>query len=121
MILVVTPALPAATAPAAPAMAVLAHPLRLDGNGRMAVVQQGSAAQAAQLAVAICSTFTQERPLAPDFGIVDPVGTGLNAGEIRAAVALGEPDLTVTDVTITGPTDHRQTVVVTVAWADEED
>ena len=102
-------------------MKVLAHPLRLDGNGSFAVVEQGGPPQAQQLALAIHSTFTQERPLAPDFGIVDPVGTGLTAGEVRAAVALCEPDLTVLDVTITGPTDHRQRVVVTVAWADEED
>lgn len=121
MILVVSPDPAAGSIGTAPAARVLAHPLRLDGNGSFAVVDQGGLPQAVQLAVAVCSTFTQERPLAPDFGIVDPVGTGLNAGEIRAAVALGEPDLEVLDVDITGPTDHRQRVAVTVAWAEEED
>ena len=102
-------------------MNVLAHPFRLDGNGSFAVVEQGSVAQAQQLAVAIHATFVGERELAPDFGVVDPVGTGITDGEVRAAVALGEPDLTVLDVTITGPTDARQQVAVTVAWAEEED
>ena len=102
-------------------MRVLAHPFRLDGNGSFAVVEQGGLPQAQQLAVAIHATLVGERPLAPDFGIVDPVGTGITDGEVRAAVALGEPDLTVLDVTITGPTDARQQVAVTVAWADDEE
>lgn len=102
-------------------MNVLAHPLRLDGNGSFAVVQQGGVAQAQQIAVAVHSTVVGERALAPDFGIVDPVGTGVTEGEVRAAVALSEPDLDVSDVTITGPADGHQHVAVTVAWATEED
>ena len=102
-------------------MNVLAHPLRLDGNGGFAVVEQGGLPQAQQLAVAVVSTFTTERPLAPDFGIVDPVGTGITEGEVRAAVALCEPDLVALDVAISGTADARQSVTVTVAWADEEE
>ena len=102
-------------------MNVLAHPLRLDGNGSFAVVQQGGVAQAQQLAVGIVSTHLGERPLAPDFGIFDPVAVGTSRAEIVAAVDLCEPDLTVTGVEIVQVEDTQQ-VSVTVAWdIDGED
>ncbi|MEZ5119655.1 MAG: hypothetical protein R2686_07105 [Candidatus Nanopelagicales bacterium] len=105
-------------------MRVFAHPLRLDDNGAFATVEQHSLTQAQHLAVGIVSTFVGERPLAPDFGIFDPVAVGTTEAEINAAVDLCEPDLTVLGVDIAGPTDARQSVTVTVGWADtttEED
>ncbi len=38
----------------------------------------------------------QSSPLAPDFGIFDPVAVGLSSAEVVAAVDLCEPDLTET-------------------------
>lgn len=99
-------------------MRVFAHPLRLDSEGAVATVDQGSLLQAQQLAIGIVSTFLGERPLAPDFGIFDPVAVGTSRAEIVAAVDLCEPDLTVTGVEIVQVEDTQQ-VSVTVAWDEE--
>ena len=99
-------------------MRVFAHPLRLDSGGAVATVEQHTTVHAQQLAVGIVSTFVGERPLAPDFGIFDPVAVGTNEAEIVAAVDLGEPDLVVTGVQI-GSSEGTQTVDVTVAWDEE--
>ena len=99
-------------------MRVFAHPLRLDNAGAIATVDQGSLVQAQQLAVGIVSTHLGERPLAPDFGIFDPVAVGTSRAEIVAAVDLCEPDLTVTGVEIS-QAEGRQSVNVTVAWDDD--
>ncbi len=102
-------------------MRVFSHPLRIDPDGSFATVEQGSLQQAQQLAIGIVSTFLSERPLAPDFGIFDPVAVGITRAEVAAAVDLCEPDLTVVDMAINGPTDSRQSVAVTVAWLDDEE
>lgn len=99
-------------------MRVFAHPLRLDNDGAIATVDQGSLVQAQQLAIAIVSTHLGERALAPDFGIFDPVAVGTSRAEIVAAVDLCEPDLTVTGVEIS-QAEGRQSVNVTVAWDDD--
>lgn len=99
-------------------MRVFAHPLRLDSEGQMATVEQGSTRQAQDLAIAIVSTFVGERALAPDFGIFDPVAVGTSSAEVTAAVDLCEPDLTVTGVDVS-QSDGRQHVNVTVAWDDQ--
>lgn len=101
-------------------MRVLAEPLRIE-SGAFATVEQGSDRHLQQLAASIVSTRIGERRLAPDVGIIDPAGVGLTSSEVVAALALAEPDVQVTDVTITGPTGGRQSVTVTVAWADDED
>ena len=59
------------------------------------------------------STFLGERPLAPDFGIFDPVAVGTSTAEVTAAVDLCEPDLRVVDVTIRQVEDQQQ---VAVTW-----
>ena len=97
---------------------VFAHPLRIDNDGAIATVEQGSNDQAQQLAIHIVSTFLGERQLAPDFGIFDPVAVGTSTAEVTAAVDLCEPDLRVVDVTIRQVEDHQQ-VAVTVAWDDQ--
>jgi len=102
-------------------MRVFAHPLRLDGDGAFTTVEQGSDRQAQQLAIGIVSTFLGERPLAPDFGIFDPVAVGVSRAEVVAAIDLAEPDLTVVDVTVADTQDLTQRVAVTVAWDDGED
>jgi len=101
---------------------VFAHPLRLDSEGAVATVEQWSPMQAAQVAVGIVSTFAGERELAPQFGIADPVGVGLDADTVAAAIGLCEPDLLLVDVAIDAANaDGRQAVALTVAWRDDDD
>lgn len=101
-------------------MRVLAFPLRLDGDGAFATVEQWSDIQAQQTAVHIVSTPTGERPLAPDFGIRGLIDDGLTDTEVVDAVDLCEPDLDVLGVE-TALDNHRQTVTVSVAWRDDDD
>lgn len=100
-------------------MKVLAFPLRLGADGAFASVEQGSAAQAEQLARVVLCTVVGERALAPDFGLLDRVGVGLSAGEVRAAVALCEPGVVVDSVTV-GVRGDRQRVEVSVGWEAED-
>lgn len=100
-------------------MRVFSHPLRIDPDGSFATVEQGSARQAQQVAIAVVSTSLRERPLAPDFGVMDPVGVGVSAAEAAAAVALGEPDLEVIGVTVSPTVESRQPVQVSVRWIEE--
>jgi len=67
-------------------MRVFSHPLRIDPDGSFTTVEQGSARQAQQVAIAIVSTSLTERPLAPDFGIFDPVAVGITRAEVAAAL-----------------------------------
>ena len=103
------------------ALRVFAHPLRLDGSGNVATVEQWSVQQAQQVGLAIVATVIGERPLAPLFGISDPVGVGVEYDQIAAAVDICEPDLLLVGATFDGPdTDGRQDVTVTVAWRTDD-
>lgn len=99
-------------------MRVLEFPVRIAGEA-FATVEQGSAQEASQVARAVVSTTLRERPLAPDFGVMDPVGVGVHASEVVAAMAICEPDLVVLDVKVSGPVDSRQHVSVSVEWGED--
>lgn len=99
-------------------MRVLAFPLRIE-SGAFSTVEQYSDRQGVQLAQMVVGTRIRERPLAPDFGVFDPVGVGVSESEVRAAVALCEPDLEVVDVAITASGD-RQSVTVGVRWVEDD-
>lgn len=105
------------------AFRVFSHPFRLDGSGAVATVEQWSERQAQEVGLAVVATVVGERPLAPLFGISDPIIAGVEYEQVAAAVDLCEPDLQLVDATIDGPTDSRQVVALTVAWRtdDEED
>jgi len=99
-------------------MRVLSFPLRI-ASGGFATVEQWSPAEATMIAGAVVATSLRERPLAPDFGVMDPVGVGVSAAEAAAAVALGEPDLEVIGVTVSPTVESRQPVQVSVRWIEE--
>lgn len=101
-------------------MRVLAFPIRLDGAGSLATVEQWSDAQAQQTGLHIVSTYPGERRLAPLFGLDGLIDDGLTDDEVLAAVDLCEPDLEVTDLAISTQ-DYRQQVTLTVRWRDDDD
>lgn len=98
-------------------MRVLAFPLRIV-SGSFATVEQWSPAEASMIAGAVVSTSLRERPLAPDFGVMDPIGVGVSAAEVAAAVALGEPDLEVIGVDVAPVAESRLPVRVSVQWIE---
>lgn len=81
-------------------MDVLAFPFRLDKNGAVALVQQGSEAHLAQQAYQFVNTRVGELPLAPTYGLDDPLFRVVERGEIITGLALFHPDVEVVDVTI---------------------
>lgn len=94
----------------------LSHPFRLDAAGQAATVIEGSPRHAAELAGHVLACIAGERPLAPDYGMPDPTGVGMNAASVAAIVGACEPELEVTGVTITDRNDGSQTVAVDVNW-----
>ena len=103
-------------------MRVFAHPFRVAADGSAATVEQWTDAQAALIAQIVAHTIVGERPLAPDFGIPDPAGRGVDAATLQGAVELCEPDLMVTAVDAPAAVAGSQTVRLAVQWRpDEED
>lgn len=99
----------------------LAHPFRIDSNGAAVTLEQGSARHAAEACGHIVSCEAGERPLAPLWGLMDPVGTRINPDEIRAVIGYAEPALLVTRVEVTESNDNTVTVDIDVDWADTDD
>lgn len=93
----------------------LSHPFRLAGD-RAALVAENSPRQAAELAGAVLATVQSERGLAPAWGIPDPVGTPVDGDALAGWIEINEPELEVTDVSITPYTDGLVDVSVTVDW-----
>lgn len=102
-------------------MRVLAHPFRIDTGGSVGTVEDWTAAEMLQIVTAIVSTSIGERPLAPMFGLVDPVGRTVTDDEVSAAVSLCEPDIRVVAVSAPQPSQGRQPVQVTAVWRDDEE
>lgn len=98
-------------------MRTLTHPIRLDSNGAMSTVDESSDRFAGQLAGVVLATGAGERPLAPEYGLMDPSATVISLSVIAATVARCEPDLTVRDITST-TTDDKAIVALSVTWAD---
>lgn len=90
--------------------AILSHPFRVLGNGEVAAVEQTSdQANAEQVGVLIL-TRLGERPMAPGFGITDPVFSTLDPAELAAALEMYGPDVNVNDISTTWESDSTQLV-----------
>lgn len=94
----------------------LSHPFRLDANGQVATVPEGSPRHAAELAGHVLACIVGERPLAPDYGMPDPSGIGMDSATVAAIVSTCEPELEVTGVTVTDDNAGGSTISVAVNW-----
>ena len=101
--------------------ATLAHPFRVDASGAVVTLEQGSARHAAEACGHIVSCEAGERPLAPLWGLLDPVGTRVNPDEVRATIGYAEPALAVARVEVTESNDNTVAVDIDVDWADTDD
>ena len=94
----------------------LAHPFRLDSAGGVAVVPQGGTRHALEIVRHVVSCRLGERPLAPDWGLADPIADGVDESDIRAAIDLCEPDIVVSGVTLTSRDGTDLDIVIDAAW-----
>lgn len=96
--------------------ATLAHPFRLDSAGSAAIIPQGGKRHAVEVVRHIVSCRVGERPLAPVWGLADPLADGVDEADIRAAIDLCEPDIVVSGVTLTQSTTQDLDIVIDAAW-----
>lgn len=94
----------------------LAHPFRLDSAGSAAIIPQGGKRHAVEVVRHIVSCRIGERPLAPVWGLADPLADGVDEADIRAAIDLCEPDIVVSGVTLTQSTTQDLDIVIDAAW-----
>ncbi len=91
---------------------LISFPFRLTGTGEVAVVEQGSDEQVAQMLAAVLMTVSGERMLAPDFGTQDPAFDSVSRSSLEAQVRLWRIPATVTEVTSRFVSDAVQDVTV---------
>lgn len=94
----------------------LAHPFRLDAAGAAAVVPQGGKRHALEIVRHIVACRAGERPLAPEWGLADPLADGVDEPDVLAAIDLCEPDIAVSGVTLNDTADGTLDIVIDAAW-----
>lgn len=78
---------------------VISHPFRLGAaDGRIATVTQGSEREVAERLAVILLTRRGERPMATQFGIIDPAFNRVEQSDIAFAVNLYGPEIEISDV-----------------------
>jgi hypothetical protein len=98
----------------------LAHPFRLDAAGAANVVAQGTNRHAVEVARHVVSCRVGERPLAPEWGLADPLADGVDEPDIYAAVDLCEPDVTLTSVLLRSNGDGGLDIIIDAIWSPGE-
>ena len=91
-------------------MDLLSHPFRLEANGAVATVEDGTDEANAEGIAILCLTRKGERDLVPDYGVTDPVFNELNLAEVNVGLTDFGPDVVVTNVTVTYPNDRTERV-----------
>lgn len=94
----------------------LRHPFRLDSAGSVATVKQGTAAHAAEVTQHVIACRVGERPLAPLWGLSDPLGDGVDELDVRSALEYCEPDIDVISVTVDTSPAGTADIVVDATW-----
>ena len=91
-------------------MDLISHPFRLEANGAVATVEDGTEEAAAEGIAVLVLTRRGERDLVPGFGMTDPTFDELSVAELNVGLAEYGPDVIVTDVAITYPDDRTERV-----------
>ena len=91
-------------------MDVISYPFRFTSSGSVAKVEQNSDADLAQKLAALLQTEQGELPLAPHFGIPDPIFNSLAQSEVVAASSIFFPEIQIGKIT-TRVTDSGKTTI----------
>lgn len=93
-------------------MDVLAYPFRFLPSGRAATVQQGSGDHCVQQIAQFAQTRLNELPLAPQYGIEDPVFRSIDPIEITAGASLYHPGVSILGISSTFTNEGEQAVEI---------
>lgn len=102
-------------------MDVISYPFRFLQNGSVAKVVQGSDADLAQKLVALLQTEQGELPLAPHYGVPDPVFYTVSQSEIVAAASIFYPEIKINEITTQTTESGRASVDISFTAADQGD
>lgn len=91
-------------------MDLLSHPFRLKTNGAVATVEDGTERAQVEAIAVLVLTHKGERDLVPGYGITDPVFDKVGLAEVNLGLLDYGPDVRVTDIAITHPTDTVERV-----------
>lgn len=100
-------------------MYLLSHPFRLEANGAVATVLDGSEEAAAEGIAVLILTRKGERPLVPEFGVTDPVYDRLSLAEVNVGLTDYGPPARVTEFTTSNPDDRTERVEIAFALLEE--
>jgi hypothetical protein len=80
---------------------VLSYPFRVGPAGQIATVEQGTPQANGELIEVLVLTHIGERPLAPGFGVTDPLFGVIEPTEVAAGIGAYGPDVTLNEVSAT--------------------
>lgn len=98
---------------------MLAFPFSFDSYGNASTVSQGSDLHMAQQISQFIQTRLGELPLAPVYGIADPVFRGIDPSEIIAGISVFHPQIRVVDISNEFVTEGTQSLNVSFEARDE--
>ena len=93
--------------------------MRLDSSGAVVTVDDYSPRAAAELAGHVVSCLLGERSLAPLYGMPEPVLGQIAEEQVAAAVAVCEPEVTVTSAGVADAGESRVRIQVDVEWSQQ--
>lgn len=96
---------------------MISHPMRLDSAGAVVTVDDHAPRAAAEIAGHVVSCLQGERPLAPAYGAQEAALGGVAPDIVAGAIALCEPEVTVTSVVLSDAGPDRVRMQVDVEWS----
>lgn len=102
-------------------MDLLSHPFRLEPNGSVATVEDGTDEAHAEGLAILALTRQGERTLVPDFGLPDPAFDEVSMADLNVGLIDYGPPVEVTDLTTTEVTDTLERVTITFDDADTDE
>lgn len=91
-------------------MDLISHPFRLERNGAVAAVEDGTDEAHAEGIAILILTRRGERDLVPDFGLADPAFDGVTLADLNVGLIDYGPPVEVTDFAVEYLSDRVQRV-----------
>lgn len=101
-------------------MDLLSHPFRLEPNGTVATVVQGTNQADAEGLAVLALTRKGERVRTPGFGTPDPAHSAVSVADLNVGLADYGPPITVTAITVSTLDNALERVELVFARTDDD-